>query len=111
MKDVIVVFVTVNGEEEGRRIAGAIVEESLAACVNIVPSIRSIYKWEGSIEDEEESLLIIKTVKGRLEDLKKTIAEIHSYDTPEVIALPVEGGSDDYLNWVRNETGKSEKNR
>ncbi len=105
MEDVVVVLVTVSGEEEGRRIAGVIVEESLAACVNLVPAVQSIYRWKGSVESGEESLLIIKTVSGRLEDLERLIVEIHSYDCPEVIALPVTGGTEGYLDWVRKETG------
>jgi periplasmic divalent cation tolerance protein len=109
MEDLLVAFVTVSGESRGREIARKIVEERLAACVNIVPVVRSIYHWEGSIEEEEESLLVIKTGKRLLERLKKRIPEIHPYDIPELIALPVAGGLEEYMEWALGELGTAEK--
>jgi periplasmic divalent cation tolerance protein len=97
----LVVFCTCANEEESLRLAQAIVAERLAACVNIVPSIRSIYRWEGKVETSEELLLVIKTVRERLPALESKISELHSYDTPEIIAIRVAGGSEKYLSWLR----------
>jgi len=80
------------------------VEERLAGCVNIVMPIRSIYRWQGKIEDETEVLLIVKTQKELFAHLKTRVKELHSYAVPEVIALPVVDGSEDYLNWLEEVT-------
>lgn len=86
-------------EKEGPKIAEALVKLKLAACVNLIP-VRSIYKWKGKIEDEEEILLIIKTVDRKVERLKMKIKEIHSYEVPECIVLSIVDGLPDYLNWI-----------
>jgi periplasmic divalent cation tolerance protein len=104
MSDSLVVLVTCGSEEEGLKIAHALVEERLAACVNLVSPIRSIYRWEGKIWDEKEWLLIIKTQTVRVEDLEKRVKSLHSYSVPEIIALPIEKGSSSYLNWVKEMT-------
>jgi periplasmic divalent cation tolerance protein len=104
MSDPIVVFVTCDSEEEGLKIANALVEEHLAACVNLVSPIRSIYRWEGKIWDEKEWLLIIKTQKDRFEELEKKVKSLHSYSVPEIISLPIEKGSSAYLDWIRENT-------
>lgn len=101
----VVVFITAPGMEEAEKIAGKIVEEKLAGCVNIVNGIRSIYSWKGKIEDDPEVLMIAKTRKDLFDSLKKRVMELHSYDVPEVIAVPVVQGSEDYLNWLRDVTG------
>ncbi len=103
MDDLLVVFVTVGGEEDGKRIARTLVEDGLVACVNILPTIRSIYRWKGSIEDDEETLLIIKTGQGVIEALKDRIREIHPYENPELIAVPVVGGLETYMDWVKEQ--------
>jgi periplasmic divalent cation tolerance protein len=104
MTDYIVVLVTASSEEEGEKIAQALVEEKLAACVNVHPAIRSIYRWKGEIASEKEVLLLAKT-KGRLfERLKRRVLEIHNYEVPEIIALPVLAGFEPYLGWVSKET-------
>ena len=103
--DYIIVFVTAASEEEAARIGQTIVGERLAACVNIIRSIRSIYRWQGRIEDSQEVLLIIKTKGLLFEDLKKRVKELHSYSVPEIIALPLVGGDEQYLNWLGEETG------
>ena len=100
----IVVLVTCGSEEEAQKIAHALVEEHLAACVNLVSPIRSIYRWEGKIWDEKEGLLIIKTQKKRFQELEKKIKSLHSYSVPEIIALPVADGSSSYLNWLLDMT-------
>ena len=100
MSESLVVFVTSGSEEEGLKIAHALVEERLAACVNLVSPIRSIYRWEGKVWDEKEWLLIIKTQTARFEDVEKKVKSLHSYSLPEIIALPITKGSSPYLRWL-----------
>lgn len=102
--DVAVLFCTVPNEEVGARLARAIVEAGDAACVNLVPGLRSIYRWQGEICDDAELLLVMKTTRSRCEALSRHVSELHPYDTPELIALPVEAGLHAYLEWVRGET-------
>jgi periplasmic divalent cation tolerance protein len=104
MSNPIVVFVTCGSEEEALKIANALVESRLAACVNLVAPIRSIYRWEERIWDEKEWLLIIKTQKDRFEDLEKKVKSLHSYSVPEIVSLPIGEGSSSYLNWIRENT-------
>jgi len=103
----IVVFVTAASAEEGRAIGHALVEERLAACVNIIPSIESIYRWQGQVHHDQESLLIAKTTAAALEQLGQRVKELHSYDTPEIIAVPIVAGAEDYLLWMDEETRSS----
>ena len=107
MGEFIVVYVTAGSAEEGERIAAALVEERLAACVNRVSGVRSTYRWEGKIEDTEEELLIIKSRRDLFERLKKRVAELHSYSVPEIIALPILEGSESYLRWLNEELAKN----
>lgn len=96
-----VVLVTCGTLEEGRKIARAMVEKHVAACVNIVThAVESFYLWEGKLENGSEYLLIIKTTEERLEELKKEVLEMHSYDTPEFVVLPIVAGAEEYLKWV-----------
>jgi len=104
MSEPIVVLVTCGSEEEALKIANSLVEERLAACVNIVSPVRSIYRWEGKICDEREWMLFIKTQKQRFEDLEKKVRALHSYSVPEIIALPIIEGASSYLNWVKGMT-------
>ncbi len=100
----VVVFITAPNGEEASLIAKALVESKLAACVNIVPAIRSIYLWKGKIEDDTEVLMIVKTREELFESLSSRVKELHSYDVPEVIAIPISKGSEDYLAWLRDST-------
>jgi periplasmic divalent cation tolerance protein len=100
MSEAIVALVTCGSEEEATRIANSLVEGRLAACVNIVSPVRSIYRWEGKIWDEREWILIIKSQKKRFEELEKTVKSLHSYSVPEIIALPIVEGSASYLKWL-----------
>lgn len=102
--EAIVVYITVPTEEEASRIAKTIVEERIAGCVNIAKGIRSIYNWQGKIEDDEELLMIIKTQRHLFEPLKRRVKELHSYTVPEIIALPIIEGSEDYLKWLKEVT-------
>ena len=100
----IVVFVTCGSEEEALNISRALVEEQLAACVNLISPVRSIYRWEGKIWDEKEWLLIIKTQRKRFDELEKKVKSLHSYSVPEIISLPIVEGSSSYLNWLAETT-------
>ncbi len=109
MNGFIVVYVTVGSPDEGDKLAHALVEERLAACVNRVGHVRSTYRWQGKVEQGEEDLLIIKT-KGELFDrLRKRVQELHSYSVPEIIALPILGGSEEYLQWLGEQLAGSDK--
>ena len=103
-KDPIVVFMTANSTTEAEKIAGELVKDGLAACVNIINKVRSIYRWQGEICRDTEALCVIKTVKGNFEALKDKIKSMHSYTVPEVIGLPIEIGSEKYLKWLTKET-------
>ena len=100
----IVLFCTCPSEAEARRIAEALVQSRLAACVNLLSGIESIYRWEGELETAKEVLLLIKSTAERWEELHARITELHSYDAPEIIALPITAGSEKYLNWIGRET-------
>ena len=104
MNESIVVLITCGSEEEALKIANALVEEHLAACVNLVSPIRSIYRWEGKIWDEREWMLIIKTQRHRFEELEKKVKSLHSYSVPEIIGLPMVEGSASYLKWLEEMT-------
>jgi periplasmic divalent cation tolerance protein len=106
MSEPIIVLVTCSSEEEALKIASSLVEERLAACVNIVSPVRSIYRWEGKICDEREWMLFIKTQKQRFEDLEKKVTALHSYSVPEIIALPIIEGASSYLRLVKEMTEK-----
>lgn len=111
MASELVVFVTVPSREEGERLAEHLVGERLAACVNVVGPIRSIYRWERAISRDEEHLLVIKTTQSRYRALEARVHDLHSYQTPEVIALPVRVGARAYLAWVRRETRRGAEDR
>ena len=100
MTDKILVLTTAGSNEEGRKIGRVLVDRLLAACVNIIPQIGSIYRWEGEIEEAEEWLLIIKTTGAAFERVRDAINELHSHEVPECISVSIENGSLAYLNWV-----------
>jgi periplasmic divalent cation tolerance protein len=106
MPECIVVFVTCGSEEEALKIAHSLVEERVAACVNLISPVRSIYRWEGKIWDEKEWILIIKTQKESFEGLERKVKSLHSYSVPEIIGLPIVEGSSSYLQWLLEETTK-----
>ena len=104
MSKVCVVMMTAPDEAIAASITGTVVEEKLAACGNLIPKIRSIYRWEGEICDDGEVLVLFKTAESRFESLKERLLELHPYECPEVIRIDVNGGSTDYLSWVINQT-------
>jgi periplasmic divalent cation tolerance protein len=105
-KQVMVVLSTAPDEDAAANLAAALIEARLAACVNIVPGVRSLYWWGGAVQDDAEVLMICKTDAELVDTLAATITEKHPYDCPEVVALPVAGGSGDYLSWVSESLGR-----
>ena len=99
-----VVLTTCGSKEEAQKIARVLVERRLAACVNIVPSIESVYRWQGKVESATEWLLLIKTRAEQFEAVRDAIRELHSYELPECIMISVEGGSREYLGWIEEST-------
>ena len=100
----IVVFCTCPDKAAARKLATGIVDGGLAACVNIVPGVTSVYRWEGRVQEDSECLLVIKSVDKRLEDLSGYVRSHHPYELPEVVAVPVTGGLQAYLDWVAGES-------
>jgi periplasmic divalent cation tolerance protein len=107
MSEFIVVFVTVGSTEEGDRLARALVEGRLAACVNRVKGVQSIYRWQGKIESNEEELLIVKSRRDLFLRLKEKVQQLHSYEVPEIVALPIVEGSESYLRWLEDALAES----
>ena len=103
MTDGVVIFCTCSAEDEAFSIGKSLVEAQLAACINVLPPLHSVYRWEGKVETAKEILLFIKTTRERFLDVRDRITQLHSYDTPEIIALPIEAGSDKYLGWLREQ--------
>ncbi len=100
MTDKVVILVTAANREEGRKIARQLVETQLAACVNILPAIESVYRWQGQTLEEGECLLIIKSAGALFAEIESEIVRLHSYQTPEIICLPIVEGSRKYLQWI-----------
>jgi periplasmic divalent cation tolerance protein len=98
------VLTTTSSAEESKKIARALVERRLAACVNIVPKIESVYRWEGKVEEAQEYLLLIKTTEAAFAHLRDALQQLHSYDLPECIALGIEDGSSEYVKWINDST-------
>ena len=100
MTDARIVLTTAGSQEDARKIAHALVERRLAACVNIVPQIESVYRWQGKVERTAEWLLVIKTQASAFERVRDAVKELHSYDLPECVMLEVAAGSKEYLDWI-----------
>jgi len=103
MTDKIVVLSTCGSPKEAEQIARSLLEKRLAACVNILPRVRSLYRWKGAIEDDQETLLLIKSNRALFLELRAEIDKLHSYEVPEVIAIPIVDGSERYLEWIDRE--------
>ena len=108
MTDLILVLTTADSERLSLKIASSLVEQRLAACVNIVKSVRSVYRWKDKIHDDEEFVLLIKTVRASFEDVRRTIRELHTYELPDIVALPIETGDDKVVEWITGSVGRSD---
>lgn len=106
LSDAIIVFMTASNGEEAARLADMLVGAHLAACVQILPEMESVYRWQGKIERAPEILLLAKTTRSKFEELEREVRALHSYDTPEIIAVPVIAGSASYLDWLIESTKK-----
>jgi periplasmic divalent cation tolerance protein len=104
MSEYVQALTTVDSEDEGMRLGRGIVDARLAACVQIVGPIRSLYWWQGNVEDAQEWQLLVKTTAELVPALQEHIKANHSYDTPEIIVTPITAGNPDYLNWISEET-------
>ena len=102
--DYIMVLTTCNSSETSSLIAETLISNKLAACVNIIKGVESVYQWQGKIEHDKEILLIIKTRESLFSHVKQTIQELHSYELPEIIAVPIKTGEKNYLNWIQSAT-------
>jgi len=98
--DAIIVFMTAANGEEATRLADMLVGAHLAACVQILPEMESVYRWEGKVERQAEVLLLAKTTRGKFDELEREVRALHSYDTPEIVAVPIVIGSAPYLEWL-----------
>ena len=101
-QDVVLVLTTVAVEDDAERLATALVDRRLAACVNVVPGVRSIYRWQGVVQDDRELLLLVKTTRERLDETTAAILELHPYEVPEIVALDASAVSDAYGAWLRD---------
>ena len=99
---IVLVLTTLSAAGEPESLARTLVEERLAACVNLLPPMTSVYRWKGAVEEDRERLLLIKTTRERLEALHARLGALHPYELPEFLVLPVDGGAAAYLDWVRN---------
>jgi len=104
MTDKIIVLVTASDKEEAKRLAREVVAQRLAACVNIIEDIQSIFWWQGVVADESEVLMMLKSTQTLFPSLVETVTKLHSYDIPEIIAIPIMAGSAEYLAWMEEET-------
>jgi len=104
MTEALVVLITAPSLEEAEAIARALVEEKFAACVNVIPGVTSLYRWRGELQKEDEVLLVVKSRRGLFDRLAARVRELHSYQVPEIIALPVVVGDEDYLRWLGEAT-------
>ena len=103
MTDALIVFCTCENEQQARRLATDLVERRLAACVNILPGVHSIYRWQGRVENAEEVLLLIKTTESTFAALAHQIHELHSYETPEIVGIAISNADGNYLDWLRQQ--------
>jgi periplasmic divalent cation tolerance protein len=104
--EICAVLTTAPDEGSAGKLARILVEEGLAACVNVIPGVRSIYRWEGALQDDSEVVLVIKSQQNRSQALAARIKDLHPYELPEVLVLPVSGGSAAYLDWIATETSE-----
>ncbi len=102
--DCVLVWTTIGSTADGRGMASILVTERLAACVNVLPEMESFYRWKGQVETDRERQLVMKTTSARVPELKARVHNLHGYEVPEFIVMPIVGGSEAYLNWIREST-------
>jgi uncharacterized protein involved in tolerance to divalent cations len=102
--DCVLVWTTIGKTADGRGMASILVTERLAACVNVLPEMESFYRWKGQVETDHERQLIVKTTAARVPALRARVRDLHDYEVPEFIVMPIVGGSEAYLNWIREST-------
>ena len=105
MTDKLIILTTAGSEAEAQKIANQLVERRVAACVNIIPRIHSVYRWQGKVDAAEEFLLLIKTTKSHTAEVQAVIRELHSYDLPEFVVISIEDGNAEYLEWIEKSVG------
>lgn len=104
----VIIFVTAGSEQEAASISRALVEEGLVACANIIPRIRSLYRWKEKIWDEKETLIVIKSREALFERIRSRVKELHSYEVPEITAIKIDKGDSDYMQWIESVTTKGD---
>jgi periplasmic divalent cation tolerance protein len=109
MSERVVVLITAGSTEEAQKIAAALVGERLAACVNVIPTVHSVYRWAGKVEEDQETLLVVKSRHEVLDRLIERVRALHSYEVPEIIALPLIAGDAAYLRWLDEQVGPEKK--
>jgi periplasmic divalent cation tolerance protein len=109
MKNFVIVLTTLPGNADIESFAHALVDEHLAACVNILPRMQSIYRWEGVVEHAEERQAVVKTTRDRVEQLKARLADLHPYEVPEILVIPIVDGGETYLDWISESTSESSR--
>lgn len=97
------IYITTSSEEESSMIGHELVSERLVACANVVSEIKSFYWWQGNLEKDQESVLLVKSLVSKVDEIIKRVKELHGYENPCVVALPIINGSEDYLNWIKEE--------
>ncbi len=102
----VLLYITASDEDEAGRIGRALVDERLAACANVIPGMRAIYRWQGAVQDEREAVLIVKTQESLADAATARIKVLHSYEVPCVVVLPISGGNEAFLEWIEAETGE-----
>ena len=99
-----IIYSTIGNLEEARKIARVLVKDKIVSCVNIIPKIESIYRWKGNIEEDNECVIIAKTIEKNINKAINKIKELHSYEIPDIVAIPITHGLKDYLDWIEDET-------
>lgn len=99
------IYITTEDKEEAKRVAAPLIEEGLAACANILPGMNSVFYWEGEVQSEEECVLIVKTDESMNAKVMERVRELHSYDCPCMLALPVKEGNEDFVGWIKEQVG------
>ena len=109
MTDKVIVLSTCGNATEAEKLARHLIDNRLAACVNVVPGLLSYYRWQGQVENDAELLLLIKTARGLVDEVRSALDKLHSYELPELVVVPIVDGSPEYLDWLESEVGRAEE--